>query len=465
LRTEDFPLRYLARITIEFTTPFFIAGKDDVSSDSMFVADANGLPTIPGSSIAGVLRHAFSDSIDEDQDKRIVSSIFGYQENDEGCGSRLSVSFGCIHDSTNKPVEGILPATGLADPVLRQSLDVLRRDHVRINHLGSADEHGKFEDFRVPAGHRFTFEMLLEGNESDQPHLNRLLSILASDSTRFGGKSRRGYGAFEVVSLKQDVFNLYTDQGYNGFTSHPVHLSIDSPMQEMVSTLEPLKSDNCVTAELKLVPKGLWFIGGGDDEDADLSPIMESRIIWDETGGRVGEPEVVVPGAAIKGVISHRVAYHHNRISGNFADNKSGEELLLLSGTNNKAVREIFGFHRSNTDGQRGRLLIDDCYIGTPDQKIVDHVSIDRFTGGARTMGGALFNEKPICDKTGFSLNITISESDSICESSRKALSLALRDMAIGLVAVGSGSGRGNGFFESENGINWSDGGKWIGAR
>ena len=60
MTVETYPLRYVARPTIEFTTPFLVgAGEEDFFSDAVFVADANGLPAIPGSSIAGVLRHEF----------------------------------------------------------------------------------------------------------------------------------------------------------------------------------------------------------------------------------------------------------------------------------------------------------------------------------------------------------------------------------------------------------------------
>jgi len=55
--------RYLARLTIEFETAFIIGGgQDDLLFDDVFVADANGLPTLPGSSLAGVLRHAWADA-------------------------------------------------------------------------------------------------------------------------------------------------------------------------------------------------------------------------------------------------------------------------------------------------------------------------------------------------------------------------------------------------------------------
>ena len=50
----------VADITLQAESPFLIASGDtDGSSDALPVVDANGLPTIPGSSLAGVLLVAF----------------------------------------------------------------------------------------------------------------------------------------------------------------------------------------------------------------------------------------------------------------------------------------------------------------------------------------------------------------------------------------------------------------------
>ena len=47
----------LIRCTIELDSPLIIGtGKGDSLHDAVFVQDANGLPVIPGTTIAGVLR-------------------------------------------------------------------------------------------------------------------------------------------------------------------------------------------------------------------------------------------------------------------------------------------------------------------------------------------------------------------------------------------------------------------------
>ena len=56
--------RFLARLVIESKTPLNIgSGNKSIKTDSLVLRDVNGLPFIPGTTIAGLLRH----SLDEKQ--------------------------------------------------------------------------------------------------------------------------------------------------------------------------------------------------------------------------------------------------------------------------------------------------------------------------------------------------------------------------------------------------------------
>ena len=127
--------RYVLRAVIEFTTPFLVgAGRKGDVADAVFVADANGFPALPGSGIAGVLRSRFREACGvEDADR-----LFGFQKGDRGEGSRLSVSWGCIHNSQGMPIEGIVPPKMHDDPVLAKAMAPSIRDHVKINHKGAS---------------------------------------------------------------------------------------------------------------------------------------------------------------------------------------------------------------------------------------------------------------------------------------------------------------------------------------
>ncbi|HQK26180.1 MAG TPA: RAMP superfamily CRISPR-associated protein, partial [Synergistaceae bacterium] len=139
------------RAVIEFTTPFLIgAGWGDGVADVTFAADANGLPALPGSSLAGVLRALYQDRFGE----HATEALFGFQRRQEGAGSRLTVSWGCLHDEKNVPVEGIASPKRLNDPVLANAQAPTIRDHVRLTCRGAADAEnsGKFDEHAVAAG-------------------------------------------------------------------------------------------------------------------------------------------------------------------------------------------------------------------------------------------------------------------------------------------------------------------------
>ena len=53
----EYPLRYIARIIIEAQSPISIqSGEKGLLSDDQIMRDWNGLPTLPGTSLMGVLR-------------------------------------------------------------------------------------------------------------------------------------------------------------------------------------------------------------------------------------------------------------------------------------------------------------------------------------------------------------------------------------------------------------------------
>ncbi|RMG30495.1 MAG: hypothetical protein D6732_16155, partial [Methanobacteriota archaeon] len=57
-----YPIRCIARVLFEAVTPVYVgAGRGDLVRDALVMRDAFGFPCIPGTSIAGVVRHALED--------------------------------------------------------------------------------------------------------------------------------------------------------------------------------------------------------------------------------------------------------------------------------------------------------------------------------------------------------------------------------------------------------------------
>jgi CRISPR/Cas system CMR subunit Cmr4 (Cas7 group RAMP superfamily) len=439
---RDHPLRYLARITLQAETPFHVgSGREWRESDAGIMTDANGLPTIPGTSIAGVIRHAMENG----PQKEFVTGLFGYQpagslEKGQGQGSRVIFSFGCIHDSNGVPVAGLIPDGRLdGDLVLSNAIRPTLRDHARHNDNGVVADKGKFDDLVVCAGHRFTLEIELAGTTADQARWEYLLNLFADPAIRFGGKTSRGLGRFSVADLRSRTFDLSVPGDFAAYAAHPSRL--DKAVGEGWKKAAPAAAAQN-EIRLKLAPKGFWLFGGGLDPDTDIVPVRDRVIVWPENG-RPCEKEIFsLPGSALKGSLRHRALFHaytaKKYFAGDADDSPGKKEAEDL-------VASIFG-NAPEAEGkarQRGVLLFSDMTAEAVPAPLQHHVSIDRFTGGARDQ--ALYDEAPLFCGTEFTWRIGLSR--PLCSEEESLLRAVVADLAESRLQLGGGTGRGHGFF------------------
>lgn len=467
---------YLARFTLETVTPLSItAGGADGVFDVTLVRDANDLPALPGSAIAGVMRHLYWDIYGCEP----MADVFGYQERDEGSPSRLHLSWGAIQDSQGKPVEGLLLGgagrTRLEDRLLNAALDTedspITRDRVRIGHRGAAANTGKFDRAVLPAGYRFSAEISLWSNQAEDPSWQQVLHLLAHPLLRLGGGTRAGLGRLRVERLHAGHFDLTTESGRTTLGDLPRGLGDISKLTQV--KLKKEGQTQFLTATLKLIPRGFWRIGQGDKpgkfdngKPADLLPKLETRVIWNESGkGSEGAAELLIPASSLKGALAHRVAFHANRLVGRWAEETTSNLADYDKSVNCPEVRKLFGYARddkskNNTEpaGQSGRLFIDDAFLSFSDNdlKLMMHNAIDRFTGGVREH--MLFMEELVWKKE-ISVSLTL-DTQNITETARVALRHALDDLCKGRIAIGGGAAKGHGFCDGS--IEWSDAGQWI---
>jgi len=477
-----------ARITIQFTTPFHVGnGERSEGSDAGVVTDANGLPALPGSSLQGALRSAAAQAMGPHH----VFALFGRPDQEatkdnEAHAARLRFSWGRIHGRNDKPVSGLLsPADIAADPVLKDAVHPTLRDHVRMSHRKVAvveDEtddrkRGKFDELAVSASHRFTFEIVLhdKGGELEKEWTALLEDVLQNPATRFGGKTRRGFGAFKTVRLQQRSFDLSNPEDQVAWLAHPQSLAEDADLEPAKLRDKP---DSAKT--IALAPETPWMVGGGDDPDADSAPVRDTRILWPGEPGHSGggEPEIqdcfLVPGSSVKGALAHRTCFHYNRLQGNFVDKLGTGEMKKHIGENNPAVAALFGTIADESSGEQtgrpGIVFIDDVFIpveGTPILPAQNHVAIDPFTGGAKDT--ALFQDRPLPPGTPERIEIPVSfqpgpegQPDrfaSLDETVRRAFLAALDDLCEGRLALGAHSGRGYGFFSGSHDVQGAEAG------
>ena len=450
---NTYKYRLLSRITLEALSPLVIgSGNKNIKTDSVVAKDVNELPYIPATTLAGLIRH----SLPEEEQRKWM----GYQTKEESCGSQLILSEAKILSENGKPIDGL---SNKEDAVKQLCHQLPIRQHVRINHQGVAEKNGKFDEEIVPKGMRFCFEMELISEEDDNEIMDKILSTIQSNGFRIGSGSRSGFGQISIISILHKKLNISTPEDLK------LYLSKSSSLENIWEGFEPYTlaentNTDYISYELTLQPTDFMFFGAGfGNECSDMTFVREPVIQWGNDGrASIIEKEkvILIPGSSVKGALAHRTAYHYNKLKGCFADGKSADELQDHVGKNNKAVRLLFGSEgdKRGKDKKRGNILISDVTQTQTEElekKVINHVKIDRFTGGAVT--GALFSEEVLYTPgTSFKLELLLYKA-AITEDKKdkedkekilKAFETALTDLCKGYLPLGGGVNRGNGTFK-----------------
>ena len=411
--------RHIAHITIEANTPLKVGSSaSDFLQDSPVQKDWNNLPMMLGTSIAGVLRKDF--------DKNLVDDVFG--KND---GSKVIFSNALLVDETGKVSEKLL----LKKSKFLQIFDNLPiREHTAITDKGAAKEYSKFDEEVVFKGTQFKFSIeVLDDEES----FKNLLELLQSPSFRLGGGTTKGFGKFKVLEILTQTID--TPEALATYSS-----SLNNTDGGRVDLSTNIQAKNHTTYTLKIKPDDFFMFGAGfGDSDADQTPVYENVV--DYKNKKLSNKQILIPASSIKGALSHRTAFYYNKAMG-----ATIESTEAKTDENNIAVKAIFGHKKEMAEdkktelGQKGKILISDCFKEDKEEaKVFDHVSIDRFTGGAKD--GALFQEKTIAQRDEWEIEILLEK--EIEEPFVNAFEKALEDVCNGMLALGGATTKGHGVF------------------
>ena len=183
-----------------------------------------------------------------------------------------------------------------------------------------------------------------------------------------------------------------------------------------------------------------------------MTPVYEKSVQWNNDLPEWSQQRMIlVPATAVKGALAHRVAFHYNRLTGAFADN-AGQDFSKITGEANPAVKQLFGCANDTRTGtgQIGQVIMSDLFVleqPTNSTKILNHVAIDRFTGGARDT--ALFSERVVAQPALLQLEFLVARQVLTTPDStiKQAWEAALQDICDGLLPLGGGVMRGHGIF------------------
>lgn len=464
LKNPQYQYRFLARIVVEASTPLAVGtGEKDIITDALVAKDANGLPYIPGTSIAGVVRSMLK-QIGTDTDK-----FFGFQDRNDGEGSKIIFTEGKIIDSEGRVIDGMNLNAIKKDILLKNYVELPIRQHVRINHKGVTDKTGKFDNQIVFAGTRFCFEIEMVAKKADTEIFEHALSLIKNKAFRLGGGSHKGYGEIELVDLQSKTLNLKKTEDLKQYLEKSSSLNSGSFWNATYTKLDKEDASNWTEIILTIRPDDFFMFGSGmgsDDGNADMTPVRARKVSWnaDGTFKDFSNKYILIPASSVKGAISHRVAFHYNKNTNATIENGKG-----TVGDDNPAIQSLFGYMKDGEPVQRGNVLISDVFEQEPNwddiAKLINHVAIDRFTGGA--IDGALFTEQTLYKKgQNFAIKLLVNETAFKDVEVKKAFFDTLDDISNGMLPLGGGVNRGNGIFSGsyepkrETFFNEKEGGK-----
>lgn len=426
----------IARFTLELLSPMHIgSGLMHPTTDAPVVRDAFGDFRIPGSSLAGALR------------AETEESAWG-AAGAENLASMIEVSDGFLVD-----FDGLVTLSKrlTGKKVMFRVLPELQ-DHVRIDHgAGAAEEGGKFDAEVIPQGTRFRCEMVLtERSGTTEQALAAArgsfwsaLRKLRAGELAIGGDVSSGLGLVRVVdkSFTIGTHDLTTLSGVE--TARNRSWRIEDPAgaldtaKELTDTVAPPHSDpEGITGKLVLrfCSDGPLLVGGSQrpsaktvgDKNHGADLVFGESVVADY-GAKALVAKPWVPGSSLRGAIRHRT-WHVL------------EALGIAEAEAKGHIDELFG----SVDGDKARaskVRIGGCFLNDEPRTAVQHVAIDRLTGGS--LRGALFCEAPIW-REGLTLEVTLTL-HGVGDEHAAALAHALIDMAHGELPIGGGTRRGNG--------------------
>ena len=436
--------KHYLKITFQLDSPLCIgSGRNDIT-DQDILRDARGIPYIPGSAVAGVLREACQGIMDE----KAWKYYFGYSSTNTGnkvkSDDDIIESKIIFYDATlvgdNKDKDG--------NPKYRIS----QRDGVALNEYKSAKKQAKF-DWEILEGD-CNFQTFIEISEEEstskisaEEMLINIAKVWKEADIRFGAKTTRGFGkicnidiigrSFELVKNPDNgiedwlEFNLFDDESWEVGYSY----------EDMLKTLNEdkkwtLKDSKKLSLKLRL--EGGLSIRRYSTQcsEGESSPDQEqmTTIKFDKNGS---EEVAVIPGTTWAGAIGHRMEelIKSSKVK-EVERSKDDIQKYYYFGTVNSKVKEksLIYFNESKLTGGQFKKM--------------SRNAIDRFLGS--TAEGALFTEKiyiggetTLDISFGDPYNTVVVYSDDFIN----ALAATLTDLHEGYLAVGGATSVGRGIF------------------
>lgn len=428
--------KHYLKITFQLDSPLCIgSGRNDIT-DQDILRDARGIPYIPGSAVAGVLREACQGIMDD----KAWKYYFGYSSTNTGnkvkSDDDIIESQIIFYDATlvgdNKDKD--------KNPKYRIS----QRDGVALNEYKSAKKQAKFDREILEGDCKFQTFIEISEEQSDinekvkaDEVLINIAKIWKETDIRFGAKTTRGFGKIcnvEIIgknfdfTLKDEIsswldFDIFEENSWENAILYKDMLN--TLMKDNIWTL---KDDNRLSLKLRL--EGGLSIRRYSTEcsDKESSPDQEQLTTLSS-----GDEVAVIPGTTWAGAIGHRM-----------------EE--LIEGSKKNRENDTYEYHyfgaANDKDKEKSLIYFGESRLTGGEFKVMSRNAIDRFLGS--TAEGALFTEKiyiggetTLDISFGDPYNTAVVYSDDFIN----ALAATLTDLHEGYLSVGGATSVGRGIF------------------
>lgn len=373
------------QITAVCTEPMHVGG-NKAKSGGVLVHPVKNVPFIQATGIAGALRDYLED------EKELQEQIFGKTADGTDTGSRVRIS-DAFFSGTVVPLE--------------------LRPRVRINRETGSRSGQKFETESVAAGSEFKFSLYLYQREHEyEATLERILGALHAGNIQFGGQKNNGCGYVRFLTVVKTDYDMKIAEDRKLWSKES---------KAGVSILDALKK------QIFTLDQRIHFELDGEIDSALLVRAMAAQNHDEEAQSaeqiRTANGRLLVPATSVKGVVRSQM-----------------EKIAKFKGLPESEMERIFGKNAEKEEkGYLGFIHFFDVIIEGEMRPVQKRIHIDKFTGGV--MYGGLFHETPAAGR----LQI---RADLEKEDKRAAglLLMALRDLGLGILPLGSGSSIGRGF-------------------
>lgn len=423
--------RFYIKGKLTVLSPLLLGSGEDERTDMDIIRDAEGKPFIPGTSLAGVLRHFLRNHLEgENHDEHsIIKTLFGATEKDSTL-SLLMISDMLLQESTGHRV------------TVRDGLKIDYITRTVAEHRGKDDEPGggaKYDYEVIEPGASFAVRMELVIRENNRPVMEEicdaaafLLKHLEAGSLRVGAKTRRGMGQIRLkdtailkldMNLKEDV-ETWIDFDWQGWKFLP---NLDTAGLD-TNTLT-LTAPTCFTLSACFTIPYSLLIRHYNVEPAE-----------DDAAHLMSNGKYVIPGTSWNGAIRQAIYSQLHTLTG---DKKRAEEILAgMFGTIGPSV----SVEKKEKTAHASRVMIAESIIEKEQPMSYTRNKVDRYTGGV--VDSALFSEKPVYRGT-VNLQLTLKD-PKVWEIG--VMLLALKDIATGIQPVGGAANIGRGILQAGTG-------------